>query len=575
MIACHGGRRTLLARIYLCLPFFLSAPAFSQATADVEHQLRLQQERLDEFRRQQQEKQRQHTSAGQLQFPPGEQRSGAGQKHCFPIYSLELKGDGGLLPKQRLDEASRDFFGYCVGVEQINQLIERLTRYYFAKGYVTTRVYLPQQDLGSAILRLEVVPGSIESVQFVPEEENRHLSLVMAVPLAEGEHFNLRALEQGLDQLNRLSSNNARVELMPGDIPGASRVLISNQPARRYRASLGYDNSGDKSTGELQRNLLLEWDSPLTLNDYIYLYYQGGVKDSVDGMGSESASLHYSIPYRYWTYSLDISRFEYLSTVQGFLTSFESSGISESTRMSADRLAYRDQQNKVNVKLGLSRRKNRNFIEDVLLETSSRTLSSGTLGVSWQRYGQGGDTVFADLTYHRGLKVFGALEDESGLAGEEPRAQFEKYRLNLNYRTALAALGHNWYWRSSLRGQYSDDRLYSSEQFTIGTGGSVRGYKSLGLSGDSGAVTAQELGTYIPFDAGWLGSTGLQLALGLEVGDVRLPQQGKQSLKSWYSSANWSGRHFRINLTYAEPIAPRSAFEAPGRAVYGSFTLEI
>lgn len=572
MSACRGGRQLLPAILFTLLLSSATNPTAAQTPPDAERQLRLQEGRLEQFRREQREKERQRIEEDRLSLPPEERyRSDGVQKHCFPLSELDLRGDGGLLPKQKLDELSRGFFGYCVGVGQINQLVERLTRYYFDLGYVTTRVYLPQQDLSNGALRLEVLPGTVEALAFSSPEANRHLFLNSAVPLEEGDLFNLRALEQGLDQLNRLSSNNATVELAPGEKPGGSRVLIDNQPSRRYRATFGYDNSGDESTGETQRNLLLEWDSPLTLNDYLYLYYQGDVKDTADGLGSESASLHYSIPYRYWTWSLDISRFEYLSTVEGFLTSFESAGISESVRASANRLVYRDQQNKFSLIFGLARKKSRNFIEDVLLETASRTLSAGSLGSSWQWYGEGGGSVFAELTYHHGLKQFGALEDSDLNGG--PEAQFEKYTLNLNYRTAFAALGRNWYWRSGLRGQYSDDRLYGSEQFTIGTGGSVRGYKSLGLSGDSGAVTTQEISGYLPL-SGWLEETGVQLALGLEAGDVSLAGH-KQSLKSWYSTVNWSGHGLRLNLTYADPIAAPREYEVPGEAVYGSFNWEF
>jgi len=544
-------------------------PTSAQDAAEAERQLRLQQEQLEAFRRQQQERQRERTVQDRLQLPPEERyQSEPGERHCFPIYSLEIRGDGGLLSKEKQDALSRDFFGFCIGTRQISQLVESLTRHYFELGYVTTRIYLPQQDLGSATLRLEVVPGTVESLQFADPGSNRHLNLSTAMPLVEGEVFNLRELEQGLDQLNRLSSNNASVKLAPGEGPGASRVLVDNSPARRHRATLGYDNSGSESTGENQRNLLLEWDSPLGLNDYSYLYYQGDTQDTADGLGSESASLHYSIPFRYWTYSLGLSQSEYLSTVAGFLTSFESSGVSRSLRTSAERLVYRDQQNKIGLQFGLVRKKSNNFIEDVLLETSSRTLSAASLGGSWQWYGPGGSSTFAELVYHRGLKQFGALEDGDG--GGEPRAQFDKYTLNLNYRSGFSAWGRSWYWHSGLRGQYSPDRLYSSEQFTLGTGNTVRGYKNLGLSGDSGVVATLELGGHFPVSTGWFSGTGIRAALGVEAGDVGMPERGKQSLKSWYGSLFWSGRRFRLNLTYAEPLAAPGALDVPGQAVYGS-----
>src|SRR5258708_5042499 len=64
-----------------------------------------------------------------------------------------------------------------------------------------------------------------------------------------GEILTRRDLERGSDQINRLGSNSARVDIEPGDEPGASRVLINDEARKRWLASASADNSGAAATG--------------------------------------------------------------------------------------------------------------------------------------------------------------------------------------------------------------------------------------------------------------------------------------------------------------------------------------
>src|SRR6202011_4600055 len=50
-----------------------------------------------------------------------------------------------------------------LGVSDINILMETLTRAYVNKGYITTRVYLPEQDIKGGILKLQVLEGRLAS----------------------------------------------------------------------------------------------------------------------------------------------------------------------------------------------------------------------------------------------------------------------------------------------------------------------------------------------------------------------------------------------------------------------------
>lgn len=92
-------------------------------------------------------------------------------------------------------------------------------------------------------------------------------------PGVQGSVLQLRDIEQGLEQLNRLPSNNAAMRIEPGAKAGASRVLISNVQKRTWRLSAGVDNLGQESTGLAQYTLGFEKDNFLGCNDQLAVYW--------------------------------------------------------------------------------------------------------------------------------------------------------------------------------------------------------------------------------------------------------------------------------------------------------------
>lgn len=130
-----------------------------------------------------------------------------------------------------------------------------------------------------------------------------------------GKPLNLRDLEQGLDQLNRLRSVDLAADIAPGSQPGASRILLRKRGgAARWSLGLGLDNLGSLATGRDRGNLSLGLDSPLELNDSLLL--SASDTPNRDRRYSRSSSLYYAIPYGYWTYSLFASHAEFRSPLR-------------------------------------------------------------------------------------------------------------------------------------------------------------------------------------------------------------------------------------------------------------------
>ncbi|MFX6461494.1 ShlB/FhaC/HecB family hemolysin secretion/activation protein, partial [Acinetobacter baumannii] len=106
---------------------------------------------------------------------------------------------------------------------------------------------------------------------------------------------NLRDIEQGLDQINRLRSNSATMDIEPGGVAGASTIVVRNRPRKRWSVNVAVDNTGSQSTGRELASAALAIDSPLGLNDFLNLSGRINTDADHDDRLSQSVSMLYSI----------------------------------------------------------------------------------------------------------------------------------------------------------------------------------------------------------------------------------------------------------------------------------------
>lgn len=71
---------------------------------------------------------------------------------CRDISDIEIKGAPNIARTLPL-QIQQNFVGRCLGVTEVEQILAEITRSYVLRGYVTTRAYLPAQDLSKGKAR--------------------------------------------------------------------------------------------------------------------------------------------------------------------------------------------------------------------------------------------------------------------------------------------------------------------------------------------------------------------------------------------------------------------------------------
>lgn len=491
--------RTPAARLGYMLCLAVAMPLASAATSPSpgdQDLIRDRQDRLLEEQRKRLDDLQNLPAATPQQAAP----AAPANSRCFQIDTIELQGADHLTATDR-ERLLAPFLHQCLGVAQLNDVLKTLTDRYIALGLVTSRAYLPPQDLSKGHLVVQVIEGHLQSLAPGQGSGLSQRELNMGFPGHPGEVLNLREIEQLVDQLNRLPSNQAQMALVPGQTAGSSDVQVNNAPQKPWRVSVSHSNDGQKSTGAQQWGSRLEWDNPLGLADQLSL---NGGEDAHpdDPHNSHNAGLNYNVPLGWWnfTYSYNQSDYRSLGQANGF--DFKQNGDSATNQFKAERVIYRDALSKTSLSLGLSHLVTNNYVAGSHLDGSSNRITELQYGINHGRR-IGGAFLNLDLGLQQGIGALDAQGDhDPGPA--DPTARYRKYSATVSYLQPFKLWGESFSFTSLATGQHSEDVLFSSQRMSLGGESSIRGYKDQNLSGDSGGYWRNDLRWTRPVAWGWL-----------------------------------------------------------------------
>ena len=423
-----------------------------------------------------------------------------------------------LLAPEVIDPIVARYVNRCHDVGGIESLLADITRAYIDKGWIMVRAYLPQQDLSGGRLEIVVIEGKVSEVEI--EDGDRHsISQGNVLPFVEGKALNLRDLEQALDQINRLASNSATIDTLPGKEPGDTKVVLRNAPTAPWHAYLSADNEGTETTGKNQAAVTLSFDNPLRLNDFVSYTHRESVPFKQTGKQSQSDSLTYVLPLGYTTLSVNLNQSSYGSqfTVNTGDVFFNS-GKSTNNIYRLDRVLFRDAITRWTAYGSLTTKETESYVEDILLENASRRLTVLDAGTNVSTAFLGG-AILLDFSVSQGLTCCGALHDADTLTARDPRAQFTRLNFSGAYHLPFKVAEQDFQFSSRWSGQYTHDVLYGSEQLLIGSIYTVRGFATTSLSDDNGFYIRNEIGMRRPFSVGEL-SGSARPWLGFDYGRV-------------------------------------------------------
>jgi hemolysin activation/secretion protein len=187
---------------------------------------------------------------------------------CFVIKDIKLEGDDVPVLASLFSSVEAEI-GRCLGSKGVSAIARQIDARLIKKGYVTSRVTLPAQNLSEGVLRFTIQRGVIGTIQLIDREQSSSWGTWRnAFPLSAGKLLDIRDLEQGVEQMRRLPSQSIQTKIEPGSIAGSSNIIIERVQqsfSDRLRGGVTVDTNGVNSKNRLNSAINVTLDNPTGL----------------------------------------------------------------------------------------------------------------------------------------------------------------------------------------------------------------------------------------------------------------------------------------------------------------------
>jgi hemolysin activation/secretion protein len=483
---------------------------------------------------------------------------------CFTINAIKWQD---VTEFSWLEAATAPFVGRCMGAQSLKRLRDYLTFSLLERGYITSRVVYPQQNLSTGLLVVQIIPGRVGNIVDAGEPIGHRW---FALATTAGALLNRRDLDQTLENLRRLPSQaDMRIDLLPGSALGESDLQLRHGTGARYQGSLTLDDAGSRSTGKNQLSANLGLDSPLGMYDYLTLSYNTNADHANQSLGSRASGLQWSLPLGYASFSLGVNSSNYKQTVAGFAAPIVYTGETRAMEAGLGLTTYRTGAFKGQTQLKLFRKISRNYIDDTEIAVQARDAVGGEVAHTHKHF-IGPWAISLGWVHRFSLPSW---SKNPGILVGEPDWN-GRYRLNTYSLSASRQgdwAGHLWHYQTQLRWQQGGAHLPPFEYTAIGGRYSVRGF-----NGENTLSAAS--GGYWRNEAGLILSAAHQLYFALDAGRIAGPQaQGLTQPFLAGAAIGLRGRLWRVSydLSLGRPLSQPDTFPKTPPVVAASFAFEF
>lgn len=520
----------ILAFVSLLCFFSLESTLFAESATDLidkrEH-FEKQKERFKKLDRRQDENIMRYETQKPDLLPKTDEE-------CFKTKTINDEGIT-LLSSKEKEAIYHLYIGKCNTLTDLTNLARQLTALYIDKGYVTSQVYIKPQNVSKGEVVLYAIEGRVAEIS--PNE--RYIDCAFLGQ--KNDYLNLRSLENSIETINRLPSNNAKLNLIPSDKVGYTDIGVDSNTTNRINGYVGVDNFGTKKTGDIQGSFVLNVDNLLGINDQVSINLNTTDKH-FRNENSIGDGYTYSFPINRLLVSLSYRKSSYKQRIFGGINQYESDGKTETHTLDLNYKLFHNTSHRFTLGASTSRYKTKNYLSDALIETASYRLSKASVMVDYM-YQIPSFYLYIALSHTKGTDWFHV---------NNPTNLNEKYSLN---SISLSFVKYIKRFQYSFSGyyQHSKDQLFSTNQISVGGHYSIRGYQKEGLSGNTGYYIRNEL-SYTP-SSKFLDFFNQTYFIALDGGEIKKEEDtyGGRLLSDTFG-LNLKKGNFDMSFYYAMPL---------------------
>lgn len=403
------------------------------------------------------------------------------------VKSVRVSGTT-VFPRKDLEALVADFVGDRSSLRQLQIAAARITAHYRRAGYTLARAYLPQQKMQDGVVTIEVLEGKLENIKIdnasrlSNEAVESRLSGVKA-----GDVFNKSSSERALLLLSDTpGAGVVDSRFAPGSQRGESVLVTRLEGAPLIGGRIEADNHGGLYTGRNRLGVSADLNSALGLGER----FSGKVLASDAELYNARLAAQLPVSHDGLTLGAAVSYNTY--ALGNTFRALDAVGHSSTAELNLRYPWVRSVDFNLYAQAGYEYRKLKDDVRSTETVTEKHA-NVGTLSVFGDvRDGLGGGGLTqANLTMNQGHLAF----DSPGAAaidalGAKTEGGYTKFYASAERQQHLPA---DFILNLSLRGQWTDDNLDSSEKFSLGGPYGVRAYASNEALGDRGWLGSVEL----------------------------------------------------------------------------------
>ena len=395
-----------------------------------------------------------------------------------------------------LAEIAAPYANREISLEELEELRRKLTLAYTQKGYINSGVILKDQDISDGIIVFNIIEGELTDIDIEGNKRLRNKYLKKRIRRKAGPPLNIRDLQERL-QLIRLNPNirTINAELKPGLSLGQSSLSVKIKEEQPWKLTLGLDNYRTPGVGAERFYLNVSHSNVFGISDQFFLGY-GITKDGLDEIdfaGLDDVTVSYALPLNSMDTTLSLSyKKRDFTIVEDPFDELNIESETEEFSISLLQPIIKTPTREFSLSLTGERRQSNSKLLSESFSFSQGSVK-GRTRVTVLRFVQ--EWVQRNLSQVMALRSsfnFGvdALHpSKSKLTSRD--GEFFSWLGQLQYIRRAKNTNNHFIFRTSA--QFSNDKLLSLEQFSVGGSNSVRGYRENTLVRDRGIVTTFEL----------------------------------------------------------------------------------
>ncbi|WP_414553021.1 ShlB/FhaC/HecB family hemolysin secretion/activation protein [Anabaena sp. CCY 0017] len=413
-----------------------------------------------------------------------------------------------VFTSETLNTITNPVEGRSVTLAELREVANAITQLYLDRGYITSRAILVDQKIIDGVVEIRVIEGSIEKIEIEGTERLNPEYVRSRVALGVDTPLDTAKLE---DQLRLVQTDpllsNIEASLRPGTGTGQSILVLRAKEADAFSAVFSVDNYSPPSIGSERLGVSATYRNLTGIGDEIAASYYRTLQG-----GSNIYDLNYRVPLNAMNGALQLrTSINNNRIIQGndIIRGFDISGESQLYEISYRQPLVRSLREEFALSLAFTAQNGQTFTFAGPTPFGLGPDDQGNSRTRVLKFGQ--DYVLRDVQgawalrslFSLGVGVFDATINDSPI----PDGRFFSWFGQIQRVQRLSA---NNLLIAQAEIQLTPNPLLPSQQFVVGGGQSVRGYRQNARAADNGVRFFVEDRITVQRDA--TGNSTLQIA---------------------------------------------------------------